>query len=223
MTEPKVPKTRAELEAVELKPEQQAVALAYMGGAKFVKRVAAEMVGVKYKYAVRVLKLPHVVKFMDEELRKLGYQTRAVRNATVKETFRLAKGSLVEVLNYVMDDEGHIDPAKVKKLPADIGPAVKSLKVTEERHGKGKDAYTTLRTEITMHDKVGALALMDKMLRISQEDPGDEVDAPDDLRLMGMVIEGPDNLPAIDAEFEVVKKESEEPEWLRLPKKETRC
>lgn len=216
MTAPKVSKSRAELEALPIKPEQRAVAFAYMGGAKYVKKVAAEMTGHSYKSVVRTLKLPHVVKFMDEELRKMGYQTRAVRNETIKETFRLAKGNLVDVLNYVMDDNGHIDPAKVKKLPADIAPAVKTLKIYEERNAKG--FVVAVRTEITMHDKVGALALMDKMLRISQEDPGDEADAPDDLRLMGMMIEGPDNRPAIDAEFEVVKKESEEPEWLRLPR-----
>lgn len=220
MTAPKVPKSRAELEALPIKPEQHAVALAYMGGAKYVKRVAAEMAGVSYKSAVRTLKLPHVVKFMDEELRKMGYQTRAVRNEVIKETFRLAKGNLVEVLQHVMDDNGHIDPVKVKKLPADIAPAVKTLKIYEEWNVKGE--RTSIRTEISMHDKVGALALMDKMLRISQEDPSEEADAPDDLRLMGMVIEGPDNRPAIDAEFEVVEKESEEPEWLRLPSEEKR-
>lgn len=216
MTAPKIPKSRAELEAVPIKPEQRLVAYAYMGGAKYVRRIAAEMTGHSYKSVKRTLSLPHVVKFMDEELRKMGYQTRAVRNEVIKETFRLAKGNIVEVLNHVMDDDGHIDPAEVKKLPANLAPAVKTLKIYEERNGKG--VMVSRRTEITMHDKVGALALMDKMLRISQEDPEEEANAPDDLRLMGMVIEGPDNRTAIDAEFEVVEKESEGLEWLNLPR-----
>lgn len=220
MTAPKVPKSRAELEAVTLKPEQQALALTYMGGAKYVKKIASEMMGLSYKSVKRTLNLPHVLKFMDEELRKAGYQTRAVRNETIKETFRLAKGSLVEVLKHVMDDNGHIDPGKVKRLPADLASAVKTLDITEEWNAQGERVVR--RVKILMHDKVGALALMDKMLRISQEDPSEEADAPDDLRLMGMVIEGPDTRPAIDAEFEVVEKESEELEWLRLPSKENR-
>lgn len=222
MTEPKYPKTIAEYEARELLPQQRAVALAYMGPAKWVKKVAAEISGLSYGYSKRILNMPHVIKFMDDELRKVGRMTRAVRTQTVKETVRVSQGNLISILKEVMDDAGHISPAKMRGLSVDMSAAVKTFKITEERHGEGEGSYTTLRTEIGMHDKVAALGLLDKMLRISQEDERDEAETPDDLRLVGMIIEPPEKRKTIDAEFKVVgpEKKKEDLSWLDLPSKE---
>lgn len=223
MTEPKIPRTPAELQALrviseakELQPVEKALAMSYMGAAKWVKKVAAELTGVSYRQAKTVFARPHVIKYIDEELRRLGYQTRAVRIETIKETVRVSQGNLIEILKLIMDDDGHFDPREVKRLPIDLSAAVKTFKITEEKRGKDENEYTVRRTEIHMHDKVAALGLLNSMLRISQEDPESEAESPDELKLVGMRIEGPDS-KTIDADFEIIDKKKDELVWLKIP------
>lgn len=223
MTAPKNPLTFAESEAKPMIESEKIIAFTFIGKSRRSIKVTAELTGYSYSYVKKVIKKPHVLKFMDKELRKVGLISRAIANETIKETTRVAQGDLVEVLREVLDWEGKIDLQAVKRLPKRLSAAIKSIEITAERRGKGKDAYTVLRSKIMMHDKVGALALMDKMLRISQDDPEDRGDAKEQLQLMGMVIEGPGSMETepIDAEFKVLDEDDEEEgdSWLEIPKR----
>lgn len=218
-------RSHAELEALPLLDSQKAIALAYMGEARYSPKITAQLSGYGLSYCKRVVKLPHVMKFLDEELRSLGIVTRAARNATITETIRVSQGDIVEVLRLTTDDSGHVDFMKVKRLPKEISAAIKTIKITEERRrdksGVKDDRYSVLRTEISMHDKIGALNLLDRMLHISADKSEDEPDERDELKLMGMVIEGPDvkktEDAAIEAEFEIIEKEKEDRSWMKLP------
>lgn len=225
MTEPKVPLTFAEAEAKPIIQSEQVIATAYTGEARHNMMVVEKLTGYSYSYIKKVLKKPHVLKFMDAELRKAGIVARAIRRDTIKETYRVSQGDIVEVLREVMDWKGEIDMELVKKLPKDMSAAIKTVKVTSKRrkakNGKADDEYTILRTELTMHDKVGALGLLNTMLRISQEKPEEEGGEADELTLTGMIIEGPGkNDTAIDADFEVVEEEEEDEDesWLAIEK-----
>ena len=220
MTDPIIPLTFAEAEAKPVIESEKMIALAYIGEARHNMRIVEKLTKYSYSYIKTVVKKPHVLKFMDAELRRMGIVARSVRKETIMETVRVSQGDIVDVLREVLTPGGQIDLELVKGLPKRLTAAIKTVKITAENRGKGKDAYEVVRTELTMHDKVGALALLDKMLRISQEKPEEEVDERDELKLMGMVIEGPDkNESAIDADFEVVEDEIEEDDesWLHLP------
>jgi len=208
--------TKKELQELPLIESEKIIALAYMGEAKFVATAAAALTGFSQSYCMKVVKKKHVMRFIDDELKALGIQTRAARNATIQEALLVSQSDVVAILREVMDDDGHVDFASVKALPPSMTKAIKTVKIVEEKrggHGRG-DKYSVVRTEIQMHDKVPALALLDKMLRIS-ENPEDKPKEKDQLQLVGIHIEAPDG--AIEVEFEVVDDDDREelPEWLR--------
>ena len=221
MTEPKNALTIAEAEAKQMIASEKIIAFKFIGESRRSIKITAELTGYSYSWVKKTIKKPHVLKFMDAELRKIGIVSRAVANEAIKETARIAQGDIVEILREVLDWKGEIDIQQVKRLPKRLSAAIKSVEITAERRGKGKDAYTVLRSKLVMHDKVGALALLDKMLRISQDVPEEGDDRMEDLQLMGMVIEAPSGKKddAIDAEFEILDKETKEDEsWLQIPK-----
>lgn len=206
--------TKKELTALPLIESETVIALCYMGEAKYNAAAVAALTGYSVTYCQKVVKKPNVMRFVDEELKALGIQTRAARNATIQETLLVSQSDVVAVLREVMDDDGHVDFAAVKKLPKHLTAPIKTVKIVEEkRRSEGTVKYSLVRTEFQMHDKVPALALLDKMLRIS-ENPEDKPKEKDQLQLVGMVIEAPDpNAGAIEVDFELVE---EVPEWLRL-------
>lgn len=201
---------------------QKVIALMYIGEGKHNAKSTSTLTLYTYSYVKRIVKQPHVMKFMDEELRAMGIVARSVRKDIILETVRLAQSSLPAVLKECMDDNGDIDPVAIRDLPHDIGAAVKGLKVVKTTRGSGKDQYVERRTEVIMHDKQGALNLAEKMLQISQDRPEEKQGELDELKLMGMVIEGPGGVilgrkDAIDVDFSEVKIEEDDDSWLALP------
>lgn len=212
--------SKKELAELPLIESEMKIALCYMGEAKYNATAVSKLLSYSESHCQRTVKKPNVMKFIDEELQKLGIQTRAARNATINETLLISQSDIIEVLREVMDDGGHVDFAKVKRLPKRLSAAIKTVKIVEEkRPGKnnGKGEFSLVRTEIQMHEKVPALALLDRMLRIS-ENPEDKPKEKEQLQLTGMIIEAPAPAGVIDAEFEIVEpiEEKELPEWLRL-------
>ncbi len=210
--------TKKELKELPLIESEQVIALAFMGEAKFNATAAAALTGFSQSYCMKVVKKAHVMRFIDDELKAIGIQTRAARNATIQEALLVSQSDVVAILREVMDDDGHVDFASVKALPATLTKAIKTVKIVEEKKRRSDGSgtsYSLVRTEIQMHDKVPALALLDKMLRIS-ENPEDKPKEKDQLQLVGIQIEAPDPHPgAIEAKFEVVDDREELPEWLR--------
>jgi len=213
--------TKEELRELPLNVAEREIALMYMGEAKYNATATAALTPYSKSYCQKVVKKPHVAKFIDEELQAMGIQTRAARNATIQETLLVSQSDIIEVLKEVMDDDGHVNFAAVKGLPKRLTGAIKTFKIVEEKRRNkddDHDRYSLVRTEIQMHDKVPALALLDRMLRIS-DNPEDKPKERDQLQLVGINIEAPDPSGIIDAEFEVVDKVNEEeyPEWLQMP------
>lgn len=211
--------SKAELKELPLIESEKIIALAYMGEAKYNATAVAALTGYSKSYCQKTVKRSNVMRFIDEELKALGIQTRAARNATIQETLMVSQSDVVEILRHVMDDNGHVDFASVKGLPSRLTKAIKSVKIVEEKRRRdGEDSYSLVRTEFQMHDKVPALALLDRMLRIS-DNPEDKPKEKDQLKLVGIQIEAPDsNAGAIEVEFDILdelEKEKELPGWLR--------